>query len=93
MLNWIDCSSEFSETDFEIFILVQSSKDRVYVALIDIFIEFGHEYSYGIKIKVAVVFGVKDGETSHSVEISLPLKSFLLFFNFNMVVHFFFYEP
>lgn len=55
LLHWVDRLSEFSEIDFEIFILVQSSKDSVDVTLIDVLIVLVHEFLNSIEIEVSVV--------------------------------------
>jgi hypothetical protein len=55
LLHRVDRLSEFPEIDFEIFILVQSSKDSVDVTLIDVLIVLVHEFLNSIEIEVSVV--------------------------------------
>ena len=79
-------SCKLTEINFEILVIVQSSKNCINMTFSDVLIELDHESVELIKINKAKVTEVYMWETGNCIKISLALPLFFLFFNFNMIV-------
>lgn len=84
---------KLSEINLEVFVVIEASQDSINVAFSDVLVELDHESVQLIEVDVTEVSQINMREAGNRIEISLPLKLLLFFFNFDVIVQLLFDEP